>query len=552
MMQGRGGFALSRMVITNSSGEFSFPRLPAGQFTVAVYQNQFLQTSYGQRRPGGQGTLIQLTDGQQVKLTVPMMRGAVITGVVVGPDGEPQRQAQVRGWRFDTSSGFRRLQSAGFAQTDDRGIYRLFGLQPGDYVISATPSPSDLLNAERMATQSDLVERAIASGRVLPPAGPGLPSTVAVPVPSPMVQVNVIVPPSYLATYAPSEMAPSSAMTVTVGGAEERTGVDIHVQFTLASTVQGVVLTPPEPGVTVQLSLFSDDATIDAPQTNSTRPDPTGKFSFRTVPPGKYTVFAQTVAAPPPVTFVDGQPAQPRPPQPVLTDAQKKWGKVQVTVAGEPTIDVSVSLRPARTISGVVVFDMVKPPDLSRSRFLVTVSRAPAPQQAFFGQAPQGQVGPDGRFTLTGVVPGRYILRASGQMKSSMVSGQDTLDFPLEFTGEHDVTDAVLTVTDQTSELSGTLTDSGGKPAVDYMIVAASSDSRYWTPGSRRVAMARPGTDGRYVFRSLPPGVYHVAAVIDPEPGAQFDPEFLRTVARGSWSVTITEGGKVSQDLRVK
>jgi hypothetical protein len=363
---------------------------------------------------------------------------------------------------------------------------------------------------------------------------------------------NTFVPPSYLATYAPSSMAPSSAMTVTIAAAEERTGVDIHVQLTQASNVQGVVLTALDPGVTVQVSLVSDDSTIDGPQTNSTRPDPSGKFTFRTVPPGRYTVFAQTVAHPPPMTIVNGQPIQPRPPQPVLTDAQKKWGKVQVTVAGEPTIDVSVSLQPARTISGIVVFDMVKPPDLSRSRLSVSLSPAPAPQQVFFSQPPQALVGPDGRFTLTGVVPGRYILRAGGQTKSSMVTGQDTLDFPLEFTGEHDVTDAVLTVTDQTSEISGTLTDSAGKPAVDYMIVAVASDSRYWTPGSRRVAIARPSPDGRYVFRSLPPGVYHVAAVIDPEPGAQYDPEFLRAVARASWSVTITEGGKVAQDLRVK
>jgi hypothetical protein len=253
------------------------------------------------------------------------------------------------------------------------------------------------------------------------------------------------------------------------------------------------------------------------------------------------------------MTIINGQPIQPRPPQPVLTDEQKMWGKSQVSVAGERTVDVSVSLQPARSISGIVVFDMAKPPDLSRSRVSVTITPAPSPQPVNFGSRPQAQVGPDGRFTLTGVVPGRYVLRASGgQMKSSVVSGQDTLDFPLEFTGEHDVTDAVLTLTDQMSELSGILSDSAGKPAVDYMIIAAPSDSRYWVPGSRRVAIARPGPDGRYTFRSLPPGTYQVAAVIDLEPGAQYDPEFLRTVARASWSVTMTEGGKVAQDLRVK
>lgn len=549
-VQMTGAASVSRMVVTDASGEFSFPRLPAGQFTVAVFQNQFLQTSYGQRRPGGQGAVLQLADGQQMKLRVPMSRGAVISGVVMGPDGEPQRSAQVRAWRHDMSSGFKRLSSTGFAQTDDRGIYRMFGLQPGDYVVSATPNPSDTISAERTAAQADVVERAIVTGQILPPSAPGLPPTVAVPNVT-QAPADFMTQPTYLATYAPSSLLPSGATTISVGGGEERTGVDIVVQFTQASTVQGVVATPLDPGVTVQLSLVSDEGTIDSPQAISARPDNTGKFTFRTVAPGKYTVFAQTVTAPN-VTIVNGQSVQQGPP-PVLHDAQKMWGKTQITVAGEPLIAVNVVLQPSRSISGVVVFEMAKPPDLRGSRLSVTIGPAPSPQPVYFSAPTQALVGPDGRFTLAGVSPGRYVIRANGgQMKSSVVGGQDTLDFPIDFTGDRDVTDAVVTLTDQVSELSGTLTDSTGKPVPDHMILVIASDSRYWLPGSRRIAMSRPGPDGRYLIRALPPGSYMVAAVFDLEPGAQFDAEFLRTVARASVPAMMSEGGKVTQDLRVK
>jgi hypothetical protein len=133
-----------------------------------------------------------------------------------------------------------------------------------------------------------------------------------------------------------------------------------------------------------------------------------------------------------------------------------------------------------------------------------------------------------------------------------MVAGQDTLDFPLDFTGDRDVVDAVVTVTDQTSELTGTLMDSAGKPAVDYGIIVAASDSRYWNPESRRIVISRPGPDGRYFIGGLPPGSYQIAAVFDLEAGAQYDPEFLRSVARASVNVVIGEGGKITQDLRVK
>jgi hypothetical protein len=546
--------SLSRHVFADENGQFSFPRLPAGNFTISVFQNQFLQVNYGQKRVGGPGKTISLADGQQLTLKIPMLRGGVITGTVLGPDGEPQSNAQVRGSRYDTSSGFKRLQSVAFAQADDRGRYRMFGLQPGEYVISAIPIGSDAMNAARQVQEADLVEQAIVSGQVRPPSAPGLTPTVAVPIAPPMSPGQMqMMGQQYLPTYAPSSPLASGANKVTVAGGEESAGVDILVRLTLASSIQGVVTTPVDSGVAIQLMLMSDDPTIDIPQGNSARVDQNGKFMFRAVAPGKYTVFAQTVPGQPPMTLVNGQMVGPQPQPIVLTDAQKMWGKAQVMVAGEPQIDVSVSLEPARSISGIVVFDMAKPPDLTRSRIMLTVNPAPAPQQMFFGQPPQAQVGPDGRFMITGVMPGRIMIRGSGLvMKSAVVGGQDTLDFPLEFTGERDVTDAVLTFTDTPTELSGTLMDAAGKPATDMMIVVAASDNRYWTPGSRRIVVARPSPDGRYTIRSLPPGAYVIAAVNDLENGGQYDPEFLRTLSAVSVPVTIMEGAKVSQDLRVK
>ena len=59
-------------------------------------------------------------------------------------------------------SGHRTLQSSGNAQTDDRGVYRLFGLQPGEYLVSATPrnnSREFVAVQQREAAQSAL-ERA--------------------------------------------------------------------------------------------------------------------------------------------------------------------------------------------------------------------------------------------------------------------------------------------------------------------------------------------------------------------------------------------------------
>ena len=183
---------------------------------------------------------------------------------------------------------------------------------------------------------------------------------------------------------------------------------------------------------------------------------------------------------------------------------------------------------------------------------MVTLTPAPSAEQIVIASpSPQAQAGPDGRFTLSGVVPGRYFVRAQGIVKSAIINGTDTLDFPLEITGRDDVANAVITVTDRVSELAGRLTEATGQPGSDYTIVIAPDDRRYWTPGSRRILTTRPGTDGAYVLRGLPPGSYHLAAVTDMEPGGQFDPEFLSALTGASTRVTILEGAKAVQDLRV-
>ncbi len=199
-------------------------------------------------------------------------------------------------------------------------------------------------------------------------------------------------------------------------------------------------------------------------------------------------------------------------------------------------------------------------PDLSKTRVMVSVQQAPAPQQISTGPIPQVQVTTDGRFQIDGVPPGRYVLRASMSggtatmpvvQKSAVVNGQDTLDDPLEFSADQDAAGALITMTDRLTELSGVLSDGSGKPASDYTIVVVSADQRFWMPGSRRIQTSRPGPDGKYQFRNLAAGDYMIGAVLDFEPGTQYDPEFLKAFAGASMRITLSDGGKRTQDLRV-
>ena len=234
-----GTMSFSRSVLTDAQGQFSFPRLPAGQFTLNASRNQFLPVSYGQRRPNGQGTAIQLGEGQQMRTDLRILRGGVITGTVTGPEGDPHPFAQIRAWRYVMTNGFKRLQQTGGASSDDRGVFRLSNLAPGQYLVSATPSSSDLMS-DRMMADSNAVEQAIVSGKVKPGTAPGQPPYVEVHVTAqPMGPSANEGPPGFLQTYYGGTLTAAQATPIDLAGNDERPGVDIQVMPVPASIIQG-------------------------------------------------------------------------------------------------------------------------------------------------------------------------------------------------------------------------------------------------------------------------------------------------------------------------
>jgi hypothetical protein len=136
-------------------------------------------------------------------------------------------------------------------------------------------------------------------------------------------------------------------------------------------------------------------------------------------------------------------------------------------------------------------------------------------------------------------------------LKSAVVNGRDVLDFPLEMGPNTDVSTATLTFTNRTQELSGTIQDASGRPSAEFTIIVFPSDKQYWTPLSRRIASTRPGTDGTFSVRSLPAGDYRLTAVTDVEPGEWYDPAFLSQLLSASVPISLAEGEKKVQDLRL-
>jgi hypothetical protein len=178
-----------------------------------------------------------------------------------------------------------------------------------------------------------------------------------------------------------------------------------------------------------------------------------------------------------------------------------------------------------------------------------------APQRAAF--AP---VRDDGTFEVIGIIPGQYRLTATSRtatqltgiwVRSAVSAGRDLLDTPITFTPGQTPSDIVVTLTDRHSAIFGSLSTPAGQPASDYSVLVFPADRGLWAPDSRRTRSARPATDGAFTFDDLPMGAYLLAAVDDLEPADLADAAFLAAVASAGVPVTLGQGERKRQDLRL-
>jgi hypothetical protein len=551
---------VSRSTITDASGTFIFRSLPAGRYTVSAQRLGYVGTAYGAKRPGQPGGVVSLADGQKLTdITMRMMRGAVLTGTLRSVSGKPAAAVSVTAIAIQVVNGERRHASSnGNATTDDHGVYRIYGLAPGDYLVYCSNRFGGSSDMHQLtADELKWANQQLQTGR------PG-------DVPSAAVAAPMVPPPnqatsmsSYALIYFPGTADPSAASVITLRQAEERAGIDFQMQLIPTARVSGTIVDA-EGGHSAQNVLMylvprvrsaSLPVTTANGSSNIGHPGPDGKFLFPGLPPGQYVITARAAAA----DGAPGAPATGRAGRPPAAPAMNLWALAEVTVEGRDVANVEMRLAQGMVVSGRVVFEgtATPPEDLTRVQVRMTGAQSDG---VTLGVTPKPAEA-DGRFTLDGVTPSLYrvsatVLGGAGQpnpwvLKSAMLNGKDTQDFPLEVRPNEDVPGLVLTFTDQPTEVSGMLQDSSGKPAPGYFIVVLSTDRQFWQQGSRRVVQTRPASDGKFTVRGLPPGEYFICALTELDPTLLYDPAFLEQVASASYKITLAEGEKKTQDLKL-
>jgi hypothetical protein len=135
-------------------------------------------------------------------------------------------------------------------------------------------------------------------------------------------------------------------------------------------------------------------------------------------------------------------------------------------------------------------------------------------------------------------------------LKSAVINGKDSLDFPLDIGPNDRALEALVTFTNQTQDVSGTLQDAAGRPASDFTVVVFPAEKALWL-ATRRIRTIRPGTDGKFTVKGLPAGEYRIAALADIAPGEANDPSFLEQVVPASIPFTLAAGQNKVQDIRI-
>lgn len=543
----------SRAVTTDDQGRFLFTGLPTGRYSLSASRPGHMTVTYGQRQPGRPGTQIQLSDGQKFVAHLQIPKSSVITGTVFDENGEPSPQVSVRAMRIQVQNGERTSLSSNAATTDDRGIYRIFGLQPGDYLVCATPRNQGLSEVERVRVELQAMRQALQSmpqgdetrARALRDRIAGLQSSAA--------DAPEETPPGYAPVCYPGTLSTASAGTITLGVADERTAIDFQLQLAPLARVEGTVMNPTGAALReIQIRLTDLNQLSDGFGSTATRADSEGRFRLPNVAPGQYRLTARATLPPPRPAARPAPAGRGRGEGPGRAEPITLWASADIVVDGQNLSNVMLSLQQGISVSGQLRFEGSTPPPADLTRLRVTL--APFGSNPFGGAA-SGRVDASGRFSIASVVPGRYRVTASGApgwfVESANVGGQDALDIPVEIKGNQNLPSVQITFTDRQTELTGTLADSRSQPATDYTLVVFPSDSRFWMRSARRIQTARPATDGRFTFRNLPAGDYLLAPVVDLEPGSHYDAGFLQQLEANAVRITLQPGEKKIQDLTV-
>ena len=444
-----------RTTTTDAEGNFRVNNLDRGLYIITASAAAHITLP---SNSGGPPTYYRLGDTANVRL----VRGGIVTGTVTNSFGEPVVAVRVRAMMIRDVNG--RTPTALFDglrqnQTDDRGVYRLWGLLPGTYIVSA--------------------------------GGAG------------MQQFNFNPYDFDTPTYAPSSTRDDAAeVTVTNG---EETNVDIRYRGEAGYTISGTVKVA-APTNTASISITPAKGTLTF-SGNIFQPPNSRGFALNGISDGEYDLVAQEFPAAQGATMPVIQLSEPR----------------RVIVKGASVSGVELTTKPLGVVTGKIVLESSKvpacqgkrPPLLTES--LVQLRRPErdpekdtAASARVFGMA--GSPDPNGAFVLRNLSPGNYqfepifyarywYLRSIAIGKTDAAANWTTVKF------SDQLTNLTITLAEGAASVRGKLASGEPTPGMVLYLVPSEPDK---AADVLRFFVSEIAADGTFALNNLPPGRYWV------------------------------------------
>ena len=236
---------------TDDTGTYRITNVPPGNYRAETAAPGFVAVAEFSSPFGKSTTLLINKDETVENINFELVRGGVITGKVTDSDGRPliEESVSISSAESNQSYGFSRRRGT---RTDDRGVYRMFGIPPGNYKIAA--GTNEL---------------------------------------SPSWEIS-----RFRQTFHPDTTDASQATTINVTEGSETTNVDItlaavdHTYSVRGRIIDGDTGRPMANvpyGITVYISPNNRSGLSDGSVSNSN-----GEFKWESLRPGKYAVYVNS------------------------------------------------------------------------------------------------------------------------------------------------------------------------------------------------------------------------------------------------------------------
>ncbi|HET9834584.1 MAG TPA: carboxypeptidase-like regulatory domain-containing protein [Vicinamibacterales bacterium] len=491
----------NRLASTDANGAYEIRDLAAGRYTLSASKGTYVNLSYGQTRPFEPGKPVELRNAQLLdKVDFNLPRAAVISGRVVDEYGEPIEEVQVMAMRYQYLQGSRQLTTTRSGMTNDVGEFRIYGLPPGQYVLSAT----------YRATNFDPFGNSSSADRDRDRSG-------------------------YAPTYYPGTANAADAQRLPVGLGQKISDVTIALLPTRLARISGTAVDSDGHAFTNATVMMTQPSTGGMLSSGGpVRAD--GTFVINNVAPGDYTLVILPRSVP-------------------GAGPSNESVQANVSVNGDDVDNVRlVAVKPSKLTGRVIPAASQTNVNLSSLRLVATPA---SPQRIGIGGTNgPARVNEDGTFELS-ASPGKAFIRmnvagpfANTRIKAVRLNGVDVIDTGIEFRPNENIDGVEVELTTELSNLSGGVTDARGNAVRDYTVITFARDREKWGPGSRYMNSARPNQDGRYKI-NLPQGDYYAVALDYVEQGSQTDPEFLERLKERATEFSINEAESKGLDLKL-